>query len=41
VPALDAELKPEGAKFRSRFFSPEETAAKMPHWKQIYDQIFR
>jgi iron(III) transport system substrate-binding protein len=41
VPALDAELKPEGGKFRSRFFSPEETAAKMPHWKQIYDQIFR
>lgn len=41
VPALDPELKPEGGKFRSRFFSPEETAAKMPHWKQIYDGIFR
>lgn len=41
VPALDPELKPEGGKFRSRFFSPEETAAKMPHWKQVYDEIFR
>ena len=41
VPALDPELKPEGGKFRSRFFSPEETAAKMPHWKQIYDRLFR
>jgi ABC-type Fe3+ transport system substrate-binding protein len=41
MPALDPELKPEGGKFRSRFFSPEETAAKMPHWKQVYDEIFR
>lgn len=41
VPALDPELKPEGGHFRSRFFSPEETAAKMPRWKQIYDEIFR
>src|SRR5690348_15166610 len=41
VPALDPELKPDAGKFRSRFFSPEETAAKMPHWKQVYDQIFR
>ena len=41
VPALDATLKPEGGKFRSRFFSPEETAVKMPRWKKIYDEIFR
>ena len=41
VPALDATLKPEGGKFRSRFFSPEETAEKMPRWKKIYDEIFR
>ncbi len=40
-PALDPELKPEFGKFRSRFFSPEEIAAKMPHWKQVYDEIFR
>ncbi len=41
MPALDPGLKPEYGKFRSRFFSPEETAAKMPHWKQVYDEIFR
>src|SRR6266550_3850836 len=41
VPALDPTLKPEGGKFRSRFFSPEETAEKMPHWKKVYDEIFR
>jgi len=41
VPALDATLKPEGGKFRSRFFSPEETAEKLPHWKKVYDEIFR
>ena len=41
VPALDPALKPEGGKFRSRFFSPEETAEKMPRWKKIYDEIFR
>jgi iron(III) transport system substrate-binding protein len=41
VPALDPTLKPEGGKFRSRFFSPEETAEKMPRWKKIYDEIFR
>jgi ABC-type Fe3+ transport system substrate-binding protein len=41
VPALDPTLKPEGGKFRSRFFSPEEAAEKMPHWKKVYDEIFR
>jgi ABC-type Fe3+ transport system substrate-binding protein len=41
VPALDATLKPEGGKFRSRFFSPEETAEKMPRWKKVYDELFR
>jgi iron(III) transport system substrate-binding protein len=41
VPALDPALKPEGGKFRSRFFSPEETAEKLPRWKKIYDEIFR
>ena len=41
IPALDPTLKPEGGKFRSRFFSPEETAEKMPHWKKVYDEIFR
>jgi len=41
MPAADPTLKPEGGKFRSRFFSPEETAEKMPRWKKVYDEIFR
>jgi len=41
VRALDPSLKPEDGKFRSRFFSPEETAEKMPQWKKLYDEIFR
>ncbi len=41
VQALDPSLKPEDGKFRSRFFTPEETAAQMPRWKNIYDELFR
>jgi ABC-type Fe3+ transport system substrate-binding protein len=41
VPALDPALKPEGGHFASRFFSPEEIAEKMPHWKKVYDELFR
>jgi ABC-type Fe3+ transport system substrate-binding protein len=39
--ALDPSLKPEDGKFRSRFFTPEETSEKMPRWKKVYDEIFR
>jgi ABC-type Fe3+ transport system substrate-binding protein len=39
--ALDPALKPEGGKFRSRFFTPEETSEKLPRWKRVYDEIFR
>jgi iron(III) transport system substrate-binding protein len=41
VRALDPTLKPEDGNFRSRFFTPEETAEKMPEWKKIYDELFR
>jgi ABC-type Fe3+ transport system substrate-binding protein len=41
VRALDPSLKPEDGNFRSRFFTPEETAEKMPQWKKIYDELFR
>jgi iron(III) transport system substrate-binding protein len=41
VRALDPTLKPEDGHFRSRFFTPEETAEKMPQWKKIYDELFR
>jgi len=39
--AADPSLKPEDGKFRSRFFTPEETSEKMPRWKRVYDEIFR
>src|SRR5580765_1522721 len=39
--ASDPSLKPEDGKFRSRFFTPEETSEKMPRWKKVYDEIFR
>jgi ABC-type Fe3+ transport system substrate-binding protein len=41
VPALTPSLKPEDGHFRSRFFSPEELAEKMPQWKAVYDELFR
>jgi iron(III) transport system substrate-binding protein len=41
VRALDPTLKPEDGNFRSRFFTPEETAEKMPQWKRVYDELFR
>ncbi len=39
--ALDPSLKPEDGKFRSRFFTPEETSEKLPRWRKVYDEIFR
>jgi iron(III) transport system substrate-binding protein len=41
VRALTPSLKPEDGHFRSRFFTPEEIAEKMPHWQKVYDEIFR
>ncbi len=41
VPALDPSLKPEYGKFRVRFFTPEEAAEKMPHWRKVFDELFR
>ncbi len=41
VPALDPTLKPEGGKFRVRFFTPEQSDAGMAAWKKIADDLFR
>lgn len=41
VPALEPKLKPEEGGFRVRFFSPEETDAKILKWKQVFDDLFR
>ena len=41
VPAPEADMKPDGVKFRAITFSPEEVDANMPKWKQVYDELFR
>jgi iron(III) transport system substrate-binding protein len=41
VPPLTPALEPEQGKFRTRFFTPEETEDGMPAWKKIYDDLFR
>jgi iron(III) transport system substrate-binding protein len=41
VPPLTPSLEPEQGKFRTRFFTPEETEDGMPAWKKIYDDLFR
>jgi ABC-type Fe3+ transport system substrate-binding protein len=41
VPPREPSLRPDGKSFRAIFFSPEEADAAMPHWLDIYNEIFR
>jgi ABC-type Fe3+ transport system substrate-binding protein len=41
VPPREPALRPDGKSFRGIFFSPEETDASMPHWLDVYHEIFR
>jgi ABC-type Fe3+ transport system substrate-binding protein len=41
VPPLTPSLTPEGGKFRTHFFTPEQTEDGMPAWKKIHDDLFR
>ncbi len=41
VSAPEADMKPDGVKFRAITFSPEEVDQSMPRWKQVYDDLFR
>jgi ABC-type Fe3+ transport system substrate-binding protein len=34
-------LRPDGNSFRAIFFSPEHSDAAMPHWLEVYNEIFR
>jgi ABC-type Fe3+ transport system substrate-binding protein len=34
-------LRPDGNSFRAIFFSPEQSDAAMPHWLEVYNEIFR
>jgi ABC-type Fe3+ transport system substrate-binding protein len=41
MPPREPALRPDGNSFRAIFFSPEETDAAMPHWLDVYNEIFR
>ncbi len=41
VPPREPALRPDGKNFRGIFFSPEQADAAMPHWLEVYNEIFR
>jgi ABC-type Fe3+ transport system substrate-binding protein len=41
VPPRETALRPDGKSFRGIFFSPERSDAAMPHWLEVYNEIFR
>ena len=41
VAPLDPRIRPDGKQFRGRFFTPEEIDAAMPHWVEVFKDIFR
>jgi ABC-type Fe3+ transport system substrate-binding protein len=41
MPPREPALRPDGKSFRAIFFSPEQTDASMPHWLDVYNEIFR
>ena len=41
VPPREQALRPDGKTFRGIFFSPERSDAAMPHWLEVYNEIFR
>jgi ABC-type Fe3+ transport system substrate-binding protein len=41
VPPRDPSLVPSTGKFHARTFSPDELDAGMPHWADIYHQLFQ
>jgi ABC-type Fe3+ transport system substrate-binding protein len=41
VPPRYPALRPDGKSFRATFFSPEAVDRSMPHWAEVYTEIFR
>ena len=41
VPALTPLLKPDEGRFRTHFFTPEQTEDNIVAWKKVYDDLFR
>jgi ABC-type Fe3+ transport system substrate-binding protein len=40
IPPLEPKLRPDGKQFRGIFFTPEEIEAAMPHWMEVFNQVF-
>jgi iron(III) transport system substrate-binding protein len=40
IPPRDPHLRPDGKTFRAHFFTPEEIDTNMPHWVDVYKDIF-
>jgi ABC-type Fe3+ transport system substrate-binding protein len=40
VPPREPALRPDGKSFRGIFFSPEQMDASMPHWLDVYHDVF-
>ncbi len=40
IPPLEPKLRPDGREFRGIFFTPEEIEASMPHWMEVFNQVF-
>ena len=41
IPPREPKLRPDGKSFRGIFFTPEEIDASMPHWMEIFNDMFR
>jgi iron(III) transport system substrate-binding protein len=41
VQALTPSLKPDEGRFRTHFFTPEQTEDNIVAWKKVYDDLFR
>jgi iron(III) transport system substrate-binding protein len=41
VAPLDPRIRPDGKNFRARFFTPEQIDDSMPHWVDVFNEIFR
>jgi iron(III) transport system substrate-binding protein len=41
IAPLDPRIRPNGKTFRAGFFTPEEVDEAMPHWVDVFKDIFR
>ena len=41
IPPREPKLRPDGKTFRGTFFTPEQQEDQMPHWVDVFNNIFR